>query len=225
MRLFSLITLALMASAGVAAAEPVLCKATVNGVDMPLAYDPAEDGLRAFYSVREIMFTKWKRDTCPSYVVLRALTPDLTDAQRQPFCLQHQDDAVIGYDLGQRNAYGRCKAPRRGVCQRVNATRDAALGLASGAARRTFAGVETVRTLPGGAVVLQGAKGRVVDALGMIGGAAASLGSSPAIVTGAAVSVVAVGGAVYACSGTDRGAGAGAPDDGAGAGGGTAGPG
>lgn len=203
MRPFTLIALAFLASAGAAMAEPVLCKATVNGVDLPLAYDPDEDGLRAYYSLREIVFTKWKRDTCPSYVVLRALTPELTDAERQPFCLQHQQDAVIGYDLGRRDAYGRCKAPRRTVCQRVNATRDAALGLAGGAARRTFAGVETIRNAPGGAVILQGAKGPVVDALGMIGGAAASVGSSPAVLAGAAVSVVAVGGAVYACSGAD----------------------
>ncbi|AXC49379.1 hypothetical protein DRW48_06450 [Paracoccus suum] len=185
-----------------AAADPVLCVARVNGTDMPLAYDKEEDGLSANYSLRETIFTAWGRDTCPSYVVMRALTPELSDEQRQPFCLQHDkaSDSIIGYDVGDRDAYGRCKARRKAVCQRVNQTRDAALAITGGAARRTFQGVETVNNNAAGAVVMTGTKAMIGQALGSIGGAAAGVASSPAVLAGAAVTVVAVGGAVYACS-------------------------
>lgn len=194
----------ILAGCGMAAqADPVLCTTRINGTDAPLAYDRDEDGLRAFYSLREIVHTAWGRDTCPSYVVLRALTPELSDAERSPFCLQHDgaSDSIIGYDLGARDAYGRCKAPRRTVCQRVNQTKEAAVAIAGGTARRTFTGVETARNSTAGAVILSGSSQYIGQALGAMGGAAATVAASPMVLAGAAVSVVAVGGAVYACSG------------------------
>lgn len=201
--IFAMVLAAAGGLAGAAAAEPVLCVARVNGTDLPLAYDKAEDGLRAHYSLREIIFTTWGRDTCPSYVVMRALTPELTDAERRPFCLQYDkpSDSIIGYDAGSRDAYGRCKTPRKTVCQRVNSTKDAALAITGGAARKTFEGVNLVNNSAAGAVVMSGSKGMIGQALSSIGGAAAGVAGSPALLAGAAVTVVAVGGAVYACSG------------------------
>lgn len=181
-------------------AEPTFCNARINGKDVPLAYDKDEPGLRDHFSRREILFTSWGRDTCPSYVVLRSLTPDLTDDQRGPFCLRHDkaSDSIIGYDLGRRDAYGRCEAPARTVCQRVNQTKNAAVAITGAAARGAVKGAQA---LPdgSGAVILSGSQGYVAGALSSIGGAAAAMASSPAIMAGAAVSVVAVGGAVYAC--------------------------
>lgn len=185
-----------------AAAEPVFCTARIDGKDVAMAYDKDEPSLRENYSRREIMFTRWGRDTCPSYVVLRSLTPDLTDEERGPFCLRHDkdSDSIIGYDVGRRDSYGRCEEPRRSVCQRVNQTRDASVAIAGAAARRTFNGVETVASTRSGAIILSGTASTISGALGSIGGAAATVASAPAVLAGAAVTVVAVGGAVYACS-------------------------
>ncbi|TBN38690.1 hypothetical protein EYE42_12420 [Paracoccus subflavus] len=182
------------------AAEPEFCTARISGKDVPLAYDRDEPGLSDHFSRREVLFTAWKRDTCPSYVVLRSLTPGLSDAERGPFCLRHDtgSDSIIGYDLGRRDAYGRCEAPARTACQRVNQTRNAAMAISGAAARGAVNGL---RVLPdgSGAVILSGTQGYISGALSSIGGAAAAMASSPAIAAGAAVSVVAVGGAVYAC--------------------------
>lgn len=182
------------------AAEPVFCTARISGKDVPLAYDKDEPGLRDNYGLREVIFTRWGRDTCPSYVVLRSLTPDLTDSERGPFCLRHDkdSDSIIGYDLGQRDSYGRCEAPSRSVCQRVNQTRDAAVAISGAAARGAVKGFQA---LPdgSGAAIISGSGSAIASALGSLGGAASTLAASPAIVAGAAVSVVAVGGAVYAC--------------------------
>lgn len=183
-----------------AQAEPTFCTARINGKDVPLAYDKDEPGLRDHFSRREILSAAWGRDTCPSYVVLRSLTPDLTDQERGPFCLRHDraSGSTIGYDLGRRDAHGRCEAPAKTVCQRVNQTRNAAVAITGAAARGAVKGAQA---LPdgSGAVILSGSQGYITGALSSIGGAAAAMASSPAIVAGAAVSVVAVGGAVYAC--------------------------
>ncbi len=181
-------------------AEPTFCTARINDQDVPLAYDTEEPDLRDHFSRREIFFTSWGRDTCPSYVVLRSLTPDLNDEERGLFCLRHDkaSDSIIGYDLGRRDANGRCEAPAKSVCQRVNQTKNAAVAITGAAARGAVNGA---RALPdgSGAVILSGSQGYISGVLASIGGAAAAMASSPAIVAGAAVSVVAVGGAVYAC--------------------------
>lgn len=183
-----------------ALAAPDFCSARIAGKDVPLAFDPDEPGLRQQVSRRERLSAAWGRDGCPGYVVLRSLTPDLSDAERGPFCLRVEEESgsVIGYDLGRRDARGRCAAPARSVCQRVNRTRDAALSITAAAARGAVAGA---RALPdgSGAVIVSGTQGYVSGVLSAIGGAAAAAAASPAIAAGAAVSVVAVGGAVYAC--------------------------
>jgi len=199
-RIFWLITALFLAVPAAHAADPTFCTTRIKGQDVPMAYDRDEPGLRDHFTLREIMFTRWGRDTCPSYVVLRSLTPDLTDAQRGPFCLRYdkESDSTLGYDLGERDSYGRCKQPSKTVCQRVNQTKDAAIGISRAAARGAASGWQA---LPdgSGAVILNGSQSHIAGALSSIGGAAAGLASSPVIMAGAAVSVVAVGGAVYAC--------------------------
>lgn len=71
----------------------------------------------------------------------------------------------------------------------------------TGAAAR--GAVTGLRALPdgSGAAIISGSGPYIASALGSLGTAAASVTAYPAIVAGAAVSVVAVGGAVYACSG------------------------
>lgn len=194
--------LALLAPAA-AAAAPVFCTARIAGKDVPLAYDPDEPGLRATYSLRETIFTRWGRSTCPSHVVLRSLTPELTDEERQPFCLRRdeQTDSFIGYDLGARDARGVCKQPAGTICRRVHQTQNAAVAMTTAAGRGAVRGLQA---LPdgSGAVIVSGSKGYVAGALQAMGGAAAALAASPVMMAGAAVTVIAVGGAVYACSDT-----------------------
>ena len=182
------------------ASQPVLCTARIQGKDVALGYDKDEEGLSRNFSRREIFFTKWGRDTCPSYVVLRSLTPELTDEQRQPFCLRHDkdSDSIIGHDLGTRDAYGRCEKPAGAICQRVNRTTDAAVAISGAAARGAIKGVQA---LPdgSGAAIISGSSGYVTTALTSIGGAASAVAASPMLLAGATVSVVAVGGTIYAC--------------------------
>lgn len=192
---FALIALMIALPISAAAAEPVLCTTRIDGKDVPLAYERAEPGLR------ERLLNRRGRVECPGYVVLRSLTPELTDQQRSPFCLRHDkaSDSIVGYDLGTRDDEGRCEQPSASVCQRVNQTRSAAAAITGAAARGAVRGLQA---LPdgSGAAILSGSAGHISSALAAIGGAASTLAASPAIVAGAAVTVVAVGGAVYACS-------------------------
>lgn len=200
--LIALIALAVLAAgpAAAKAADPTFCLARINGQDVVMGYDKAEARLTDSYSRRELLATKWGRHDCPSYVVLRSLTPELTDQQRQPFCLRFdaESESVAGYDLGPRDAWGRCRQPSGSVCNRVNRTASAAGALTSAAARRS---VQGLRALPdgSGAVILSGSSSAVSSILSSIGGGAAAVASSPALLAGAAVTVVAVGGALYAC--------------------------
>ena len=83
--------------------------------DVVLGYDTAEPGLDKNFSRRERIAARWGEHDCPSYVVMRALTPELTDDQRGPFCLRHDEatKSVIGYDLGERDAWGQCRQRRQ----------------------------------------------------------------------------------------------------------------
>ncbi|WP_265499298.1 hypothetical protein [Paracoccus beibuensis] len=180
--------------------EPVFCTARINDRDVVMGYDKTEARLSDTYSRRELLATRWGRHDCPSYVVLRSLTPELTDEERLPFCLRvdGSNESVIGYDLGKRDAWGRCRAGAGSVCTRVNQTTAAAGALTSAAARRSIQGLQA---LPdgSGAVILSGTGGYISGALASLGGAAAAVAASPMLLTGAAVSVVAVGGTLYAC--------------------------
>ncbi|MFN3524529.1 MAG: hypothetical protein ACK4YU_00455 [Paracoccus sp. (in: a-proteobacteria)] len=187
-----------------AQADPTLCTARINDRDVVMGYDSDEPRLGNTWSRRELLATKWGQHDCPSYVVLRSLTPELSDDERRPFCLRFDDEteSVMGYDLGERDSWGRCRQPSASLCERVNQTRSAATSMTSAAARGTLAGL---RALPdgSGAVILSGTGNAVSGALGSLGGAAATVAGTPALAAGAAVSVVAVGGAVYACRDRD----------------------
>lgn len=196
----SLFALTATLTAAPALAEPVFCTARINDRDVVMAYDPAEARQDDSFTRRQALAARVGRHDCPSYVVLRSLTPELTDEERQPFCLRHDkaSDSVIGYDLGARDSLGQCRAASRSVCRRVNQTTAAANALTGAAARRSVQGLQA---LPdgSGAVILNGTGSAISGALASLGGAAAAVAASPVLLTGAAVSVVAVGGTLYAC--------------------------
>ncbi|AOZ69877.1 hypothetical protein LPB142_11545 [Rhodobacter xanthinilyticus] len=188
-----------------ARAELVRCTTSLRGEAVGFAYDPQNEALRGSRSLREKVLGGKKGVDCPGLVTLRALTPELDDAGRAPFCLQWDEKAgtYLGYATGARDPWGHCRAPSRSFCERVNGSAAAAgriMGNASGIAREAEA---QVSANPVGAVVIEGQGARLGAKLRDMG-ASAVLGLSPAGLAAVAVTAVAVGGAVYVCS--DQGA-------------------
>ena len=197
-----LLALASPAEAGVEA-----CLTSVAGRDIPLAYDPDDAGLRGNRSIRERLFGGYGHVTCPGYVTLRAMTPDLSDDQRQPFCLvwDEEADTYSGFQVGPRDAWSECAAPSGAFCRSVNASTQTA-GAVAGAITRAATGAPltgganaTVDTASG-ALIASGAGSSVLSMLGAAATSALAALSAPAVAAGAAVTVVAVGGAVYVCA-------------------------
>ncbi|WP_435170569.1 hypothetical protein [Falsirhodobacter sp. 1013] len=189
-----------------AMAEAQSCTTSVKGQLINLFFEPDDEQVGANKSRREAWLGGWGKLDCPSYVTLRHLTPDLTDDQRQAFCLQWDNAAntYAGYAEGARDAYLRCRAPRRTFCERVNTsvqTSKEVAGLADApkGTETVGEGVQTV-TRPGGAVVLSGAGAAVQQTIAGASTTAGAALATPIGLAAAAVSVVAVGGAVYLCS-------------------------
>lgn len=189
-------------------AEVTSCTTSIKGVNTSLTYDDDDMSIYDNFTFREIFFAGWGEITCPSFITLRHLTPDLTDHQREPFCLSYdpEQETYVGFEQGDRDAYGICKAPSKTLCERVNSSKDALLavsGLAAGASGgattvASAAGVTAV-THSSGALILTGSSGYIAGTLGTAGATALGILTAPATLTGAAISLVAIGGAVYVC--------------------------
>lgn len=202
------IAFAVFFAASPAYAEITACQTSVGGEAITLSYDLDEDALYDHYTFREIFFGGWGEITCPSFVTLRHLTPELTDSERGAFCLSFDatSKSYFGFEQGAQDAYGVCKAPTKTLCERVKTSKDTLLavtGLAAGAsggatAAASAAGITAV-THSSGALILTGSGGYIAGTLGTAGTAALGLLTAPLTLTGAAVSLVAIGGAVYVC--------------------------
>lgn len=199
--------LAVLMSAPVpAAASPVACLTRIEGQDIALVYDSADPILRENRTLRERLFGGYGRITCPGYVTLREMTPDLTDEQRRPFCLLWDDeqDSYGGFEVGDRNAWAECAAPSGAFCRSVNASTETAAEVAGAIGRAAVGAPATgegasVLDRASGALIATGAGGYISSTLGSATASALALLSAPAVAAGAAVTVVAVGGAVYVC--------------------------
>lgn len=189
-------------------AQPEYCRTNVDEENIHVLFDPNEDALYENYTFREIFFGGSKNITCPSFISLRLLTPNLKDAERSVFCLSYDEeqDTLVGFAEGERDAHLICKNPSVPLCDRVNATKEEALaivGLGAGASAgatvaASAAGVTAV-THSSGAVILTGGSGYIAGTLGGLATSALSVLTAPVTLTAAVVSVVAVGGAVYVC--------------------------
>lgn len=184
------------------------CRTNIDSKQLHVFYDEGENTLYENYTFREIFFGGTGNITCPAFVSLRVLTPDLTDVERSVFCLSYDDeqDTIVGFSEGERDAYLICREPSVPLCDRVNATREEALsivglgaGASAGASAATTAAGVTAVTHSSGAVILTGSSGYIAGTLGTIGSGVLAFLTAPATLTAAAVSVVAVGGAVYVC--------------------------
>lgn len=197
--------LAIAVAPAVAEARAESCSTSIAGEQIGLFYDDA-DTVAQNTTLREKVFGGRGEITCPAYVTLRHLTPGLSDAERAPFCLQYDDQAqtYLGYDQGKRGSYLVCKDPSKAFCSRVNASRDAAHAIAGLAVDKAEGAAGAVRDISAikhssGAVILSGSGSYIASSLSALGAAATSVVTAPATLTAAAVSVVAVGGAVYVC--------------------------
>ncbi len=183
------------------------CQTSIRGEMQDFVYDPDVPTLRESQSYRERFFGERGAITCPGLVTLRVLTPELTDAERGPFCLQWDKaaDTYIGYAEGPRDGWMTCRQPSRSFCERVNHSAAAAARLGSQAADFAMAtGVQVLQD-PSGALVLKGPGVVIGEKLVALGSAALGGVSATTALGTVAVSAVAVGGAVYLCS--DSGAG------------------
>lgn len=200
--------LIVLVSAGAARAELSPCTTSVNGGEVPLFFDPEDPRVSENTTFKENWFGDWGKITCPGYVTLRYLTPDLTDDQRGTFCLQYdrKTKTYTGYSEGERDPYAICRKPSKSFCQRVNASKDTVLALTGLAASATGAAevAQTTQdvqllTQDNGAVSLTGKAVAVAGALTRLGSTALAAAAAPAEVGAAAVTVVTVGGLVYLC--------------------------
>lgn len=188
--------------------ETRTCGFRLAGNDRRISYVYDEEFHIESSSLREDWLGP-KGGDCPSYVALAYATPDATSAQRKLFCLSYDKETkqYLGFEEGAQNAYGLCKQPKRSFCERVNASKTAAVSIAgfgsgavgSAVGATSQAGVSVVAH-SSGAYILTGSSGYVAGTLGTIGTSALAVLTAPATIVGAAVSVMAVGGAVYVCS-------------------------
>jgi hypothetical protein len=183
------------------------CDTSIKGEQLSFFFDPDSPTLKDSKSLRERLYGARGAISCPGLVTLRVLTPELTDAERGPFCLQWDPGArtYIGYAEGPRDAWMTCRKPSRSFCERVERSASTAMQLATHAGDLMLAaGVQVLRD-PSGALVLQGPGVVIGEQLAALGSSALGGISVGAALGTAAVTAVAVGGAVYVCS--DRGAG------------------
>ena len=196
--------LTVLGMASPAWAEMRTCETVLNGEPLALTFDDDDD---VWASLRDGWFNRGT--TCPGLVVLRHLTPDLTDKERGVFCAVWDEAGgqYTGFSQARQDAYGRCRKPGL-ICRGVTATAGEVASI-TGIGTRVQEGAETQEppTLLGalagqaGAVIGSGTAGYVASALQTAGTALAATVGGPAALAGAAVSVVAVGGAVYLCGG------------------------
>lgn len=191
--------------------ETRTCGFKFAGEDRRISYVYDEDYHIENSTFRENMLGS-KGGDCPSYVTLAYAAPDATSAQQKLFCLSYDKttEQYLGFEEGAQNAYGLCKQPKRSFCERVNTSKTAATSIAgfgsgvvgSAVGSANVAGVSVVAH-SSGAYILTGTSGYIAGTLGTIGTSALAVLTAPATIAGAAVSVVALGGAVYVCSGED----------------------
>lgn len=180
------------------------CTARISGKHYRLSYDTNEAELMENLSFRDALFG----GDCPGQAVIEALLPELSPIERSAFCLMYDEEGgeYVGYAEGERDAYLKCKEASVPLCDRVNATKEEALaivgigaGASAGASAAASAAGVTAVTHSSGAVILTGSSGYIAGTLGTVGSGLLAILSAPVTLTAAAVSVVAVGGAVYVC--------------------------
>ncbi|NAZ35793.1 hypothetical protein [Rubellimicrobium sp. CFH 75288] len=210
LRGLALVGLMAAATAWAAPAAAGSCVARVNGQELIIV---PEDWGAARPGLRERLLTwpqrNWdrawgERTACDSAVVTRFLAETMRLDQTEGYCLAPGEEGWLLVP-GARNWRGRCTAT---TCERIGMAADGAVEIG-----RRVAGLALGNPPPEadrgrleaiahgtGALLLRGQAGAVAGALGQAAGALGTALASPAAAGAAAVTVMAVGGAVYLCS-------------------------
>lgn len=184
-------------------ATPMQCETVIEGEPVTIFYNSDDP---TYSSLRERFLRRGQ--TCPSAVVITYLMPDLSAQEREVFCANY-DPETGSHSLpaqGRRDSLGRCVEPSR-TCALVNTTKQEAMALMGLGQKAEDAdgpgfissSISAV-THSSGALILSGNAGALS---GMLTSAGTTLGaaiSAPAVLVGAAASVVVIGGAVYLCN-------------------------
>lgn len=183
-----------LALASPAAATATQCTTRIDGETVTIFYSSDDP---TYSSMRERLFRRGSE--CPGAVVITYLMPELTADQRTVFCANYdpQTRSHSQPAQGRRDSFGRCVEPSR-TCALVNTTRQEAaqlMGLGAQADRREGLLPSTISavTHTSGAMILSGNAGAITGLL-------SSVMAAPAVMAGAAASVVVIGGAIYLCS-------------------------
>jgi len=187
-----------------------ICAAVVNGEQ--LRFDRATFLQDKPGATRRERLLAWPGETwdglrgrdplCDSRTLIRYLSQTIPAHEIDGYCLSEPGDFGFLLIPGERSFRGRCT---RSTCERVNATADTAVGAArtiATAAADTYFG-ESDRTTAilhaSGAAILSGQASALAATLGQVGTAVGTALAAPGVLAATAVSVVAVGGAVYVC--------------------------
>jgi hypothetical protein len=141
---------------------------------------------------------------CDSGVLYDYLATTVPDDDITGYCLVSTEDNGYVLAPGERNFRGMCKTT---LCEKVNTTKEQGkqvaatmAGVAAQNARE--AGMSAIKHGTG-AMIMTGSASSLTTSLGTAGTSVMTALSTPAVLGAAAVSVVAVGGAVYMCSGAE----------------------
>lgn len=184
-------------------ATPMQCEAVIEGEPVTIFHNSDDP---TYSSLRERFLRRGQ--TCPGAVVITYLMPDLSAQEREVFCANY-DPETGSHSLpaqGRRDSLGRCVEPSR-TCALVNTTKQEAMALMGLGQKAEDAdgpgflssSISAV-THSSGAMILSGNAGALS---GMLTSAGTTLGAAitaPAVLVGAAASVVVIGGAVYLCN-------------------------
>ena len=205
MQIKLLVYAAFMAVAGTSTlhATATQCETKIDGEPVTIFYDTEDP---TFSSFRERFLRRGHQ--CPGAVVITYLMPDLSASEREVFCANY-DPESRSHSMpaqGRRDAFGRCVEPSK-TCALVNTTKQEAMAL-MGAGQRTEEGNRpgllsstiSAVTHSSGAMILSGNAGALTSLLTSAGTTFGAAVSAPAVLAGAAASVVVIGGAVYLCS-------------------------
>ncbi len=204
----TLVGAALLAALGTGPlhASPTQCDTKIDGEPVTIFYDTADP---TFSSFRERFLRRGHQ--CPGAVVITYLMPDLSAAEREVFCANY-DPLTQSHSMpaqGRRDNFGRCVEPSK-TCKLVNTTKQEAMTL-MGVGRQAEDGMRpsllsstvSAVTHSSGAMILSGNAGALTGILSSVGTGVGAAVSAPAVLVGAAASVVVIGGAVYLCSDED----------------------
>ncbi|QFT60261.1 hypothetical protein FIU94_15645 [Sulfitobacter sp. THAF37] len=193
------------------AANAERCRAFVNGSEVVIEaenFATFADTVKTREKLLNWPSAKWNRawgspPACLSGVLYDYLATTVPDNQIDGYCLTKDDQT--GYFLvpGERNFRGLCRST---VCERVNTTKAETVALSKSIASSAVATVTDPAAAvavahKSGAMILSGSASTLIANVGNTSSAVVTALSTPAALTAVGVSVLAVGGAVYMCSG------------------------